>query len=61
MGAKRMLVNSQARAPQAGEIFVELPKDKDKRKQLLQYHGKFNEDPPLEDTGQKWLVFEFIH
>jgi hypothetical protein len=59
MGAKKMYVN--ASGSQAGELFVEMPKDKDKRKQMLEYHAKFTEDPPLKDTGQKWLVFEFIH
>jgi hypothetical protein len=58
MGAKNIYVN--ASGSQAGEIYVEMPKDKAKRKEMLEYHGKFNEDPPLKDVGQKWLIFEFI-
>jgi hypothetical protein len=58
MGAKKIYVN--ASGSQAGEIFVEMPKDKDKRKEMLDYHGKFTEDPPLKDRGQKWLIFEFM-
>jgi len=58
MGAKKIYVN--ASGSQAGEIYVEMPKDKDQRKEMLDYHGKFTEDPPLKDKGQKWLIFEFM-
>jgi hypothetical protein len=57
MGAKKVYVN--ASGSQAGAIYIELPKDKDKRKQLLDLHAKHTEDPPLKDKGQKWLVFEW--
>lgn len=48
-----------ARGGQAEEIFVELPKDKAKRKEVFALHAKQSGDAPLKDNGQKYIVFEW--
>ena len=58
LGVKKIYVN--ANGGQAEELFVELPKDKGKRKQILDIYAKEMETPPLKDKGQKFLTFEWI-
>lgn len=58
LGAKNIYVI--AKGGQAEELFVELPKDKDKRKQIFAIHAKHTGDPPLKDNGQRYVIFEWF-
>lgn len=58
MGAKKVYVI--ANGGQAEEIYVELPKDKAKRKDVFDRHASHTGDAPLKDKGQKYLTFEWL-
>jgi hypothetical protein len=58
LGAKKIHVN--ASGGQAGEIIVELPKDKDNRKKIFEIWSTEMEEPPLKDKGQKYCNFEWL-
>ena len=58
LGCKKLYVI--AKGGQASELFVELPKDKAKRKEALDIQAKHTGDPPLKDKGQKYITLEWV-
>ena len=56
-GVKKMYI--PGKGGQAAELFVEMPKDKAKRKAVLDLHSTQMGDAPLKDKGQKYIVFEW--
>ncbi|MGB7157430.1 MAG: hypothetical protein WBD40_05155, partial [Tepidisphaeraceae bacterium] len=57
LGAKQILIIKEGGV--AEEIFVEMPKDKSKRKEILDLHAKHTGEAPLKDKGQKWTIFSW--